>query len=84
MVSSGNDPSSLFCYRPCGIARRGAFLCLNSNMLKKAKILFVGVSKTDDFRHVDMEGESNDTLRILWPPVVEASLLRIFRKSVST
>ena len=31
-----------------------------------------------------MEGESNDTLRILWPPVVEASLLRIFRKSVST
>ena len=49
-----------------------------------AKILFVGVSKIDDFRHVDMEGESNDTLRILWPPVVEASLLRIFRKSVST
>lgn len=31
-----------------------------------------------------MEEESNDTLRILWPPVVEASLLRIFRKSVST
>ena len=31
-----------------------------------------------------MEGENDDALRILWPPMVETSPLRRFRKSVST
>ena len=37
----------------------------------------------EHFRHVDM-GEKNDALRILWHPMLEISLLRKFRKSVST
>ena len=31
-----------------------------------------------------MEGENDDALRMLWPPMVETSPLRRFRKSVST
>ena len=63
---------------------KNSFQAFNSEQNKKNfQKWSVGVSKIDDFRHVDMEGENNDPLRILRHPKMETSLLRKFRKSVS-
>ena len=84
MVSLGDNQAHFSVTGSVAKFAMGLFRFKFKNTVKTSNIFFaVGVSKNDDFRHVDM-GEKNDALRILWRPMLEISLLRKFRKSVST
>ena len=84
MVSLGDNQAHFSVTGSVAKFAMGLFSFQVQKIQSKPRTFFaVGVSKNDDFRHVDM-GEKNDALRILWHPMLEISLLRKFRKSVST